>query len=70
MELDASAIDDPGSRALRFGHSRACRYIFGAKDLEIRKFGPKRVIENPRIGAGQAILGPDRLACPREGSIR
>ena len=26
---------------------RACRYVIGAKDLEIRKFGPKRVIENP-----------------------
>ena len=55
---------------LRSGHSRACRYVFGAKDLEIRKFGPKRIIDKPRIGAGQAILGPDRLARPREGSIR
>ena len=52
------------------GDLRACRYVLGAKDLEIRKFGSKGVIEKPRIGAGQGILDPDRLACPREGSIR
>ena len=48
-DLNASAIR---GGVLRFVIPRGCRHVIEAKDLEIRKFGPKRIVENPRIGTG------------------
>ena len=49
---------------LRSGDSRACRYVLGAKDLEIRKFGPKGIIDKPAHRRWSGYSWPRSLGMP------